>query len=40
MQQNNTNTHFYQSLLFVRNMEFPQDFDHAMEGLESEVLKK
>ena len=40
LQPNNSNTQFYQSLLFVRNVEFAPDFDLAMEGIESEVLQE
>ena len=40
MQLNNTNTPFSYLLLFLRNVEFAPDFDHAMKGLESEVLRE
>ena len=39
-QPNNSNTQFYQSLLFLRNVEFAPDIDLAIEELESEVLQE
>ena len=40
LQPNNSNTHYYQSLSFLINVEFAPDYDLAMEGLESEVLQE